>query len=92
MKDGGGEAPLGLTRTCNGRTMAAGDRERRKENASRSGRILADNTTRGGAPLWSLYNTTPILASTTPRPRRFQALFLLFPTAVLIPTVEPRTR
>jgi len=48
--------------------------EARKENASRSGRILAEKTTRGGAPLWSLYNTTPILPSSTPKRRRFLAV------------------
>jgi hypothetical protein len=38
------EVPLGLTRTADGRTMAAKYRETRTENASRSGRILADRT------------------------------------------------
>jgi hypothetical protein len=45
--------------------------------ASRSGRILAEETTKGGAPTWSLYNTTPILPSTTPRPSRFRGVSFL---------------
>jgi len=39
--------------------------------------------------MWSSYNTTPILPGNTPEPRRFQDPSLLFPTAILIPTIEP---
>ena len=69
-----------------------GSRQRsQKENASRSGPILTEMTTKGGVPMWSLYNTTPIPPSTTPKPACFREASLLFPTAVLIPTVEPPT-
>jgi hypothetical protein len=72
--------------------MGPGNKETKEENASRSGPILTEKTTKGGAPMSSLYNTTLILPSTTRKPRRFRGASLLFPTAVLISTVEPPTR
>ena len=62
--------------------------EARKENASRSGRILAEKTTKGGTPLWSLCNTTPILPTSTPNRRRFLAMSWLFASAILIRSAE----
>ncbi len=85
------EAPPELTKTADEVTIAPGENDTGKENASQSNQIFTEKTARGGAPQWSLDTITPILSSTTLKPSRFPARSLPFPTAAGIPTVAPPT-